>query len=1126
MIRNTGKRALAWCMAALFLLSACTFQAAGGPAIVINEVVTSNGESLEDEKLGSPDWIELKNTGSAPVSLFGYQITDNVQRAEKAFTLPDVTLQPGGFILLYATKEQKTDTLSYESGAICLGFSLKSAGESLALVDPNNRLIGELTVPALDRDVSYARRSDGTYGFCGEPTPGQENSTAIYNAITDVPQRAEALTASTVTGLWISEVSARNDQAVVCDGCEGCDWIELYNANAFDLSLDGFSIGDEPNDNRKANLSGTIPAQGFLIIRCCQDGCENTDGHVCVNIGVSRYGDSLYLFDADGLECASLELPETPAKDVSYMRQTDGSYVFTGTPTPGAENVYTEVPEPVQGAEQQTEAIDAIFVGLNSPVVIHELLPNNRYSIADRDGDRGDWVELYNPGDQPVNMNGWYLSDANKNLTKWAFPAVEIPAHGYLIVFLDGKESNESELHANFSIGEGETLKLYHSATNSYDALTVTATRANISLGRDESGTTVYYWEPTPLAPNGHPRYEADSFGFFQSDGVFISEVAAIHARGSNEDDWIELHNGGSGDVSLNGWTISDDLDEPGKFRFGNETLAAGGYTTVSVNRYAGSFSVSPAGETLFLFDRGGRLVDVFETGVQRLGMTSGRIETDSNVRRVFFEAPTKGEPNTAAYQTGYTSEPTFSETALYCIAPFNLTLSDLQSDATIYYTTDGSEPTRKSQKYTEPITVLKNTVVRAFAVSDGLMDSEIITYTYLFEEPHTVPVVCISMNPTDFKAVWNVKQHSDIKERKGFLTFYESDGLVGTSFPCDVKAKGQGTLKYISQRSLTVSLRAQYGQRSVTYPFYENYPFTEFGAFALRQAGQDYASARMRDAFISRASIGLNVDTANSRFVVLYVNGAYYGLYDFNEELNARYLETHYGVDPDTVNTIMRNGSIARKGDTKEWKSVFQNAKGKNLSSQDAYDKFIEKVDPDFFIDYIIVRTFMRDGDMFNQKYWRTTDYQLRWRPILYDMDYAAREESINGNMMHKYFDISGEPSANGSLTYFYLSVALRTNDAWSRKFVERYVEVVSTFFTEQRLTALIDQMAAEMEPEMARHIKRWGYPKSLSAWHNSVEGLKKVMRRRCEIILEQVRKEFHLSQSEMDALIAKYRQ
>ena len=1091
-------------------------------SIVINEVVSSNGQSLLNEVYGSPDWIELKNVGKTTVSLLGMRITDNIQNTDKAFLLPDVNLEPGQTIVLFANKE-KTDLLSYEGGPICIGFSLKLSGENLALEDSNMQLIQELTVPELIRDVSYARKDDGTYGFCAEPTPGNDNTTTIYSTLSEVPVEVDDAAFSQFTpqeGIIFSEISARNNEALICAGCAGCDWVELYNTTSNVISLDRFVLTDDEDDFDKANLDHiTIPAYGYLVIQCCQDDCIIDDGHICVNMGISRYGDHLYLFDSHGLLCAEIEIPETPLKDMTYALNNTGAYSFTTTATPGSENVFTE---PVEEPEP-TDAPEPVFTGLSSPVIISEALPNNKYSIADRDGDRSDWVELYNTTDNPINMKGYYLTDS-KDLFKFEFPSVSIPAKGYLLVFLSGKESNASELHAGFSLSKGETLVLYNSETNEYDQLMIASVSSNVSIGRDENGTIVYYGEPTPLSPNGHARSEADSIGFFQSDGVFISEVCAIHERGSDEDDWIELYNGGDETIDLDGCYLTDDLDNPTLYQIKNINIKPGAYASVSISKYKGAFSISPSGETIYLFAQDGRTVlDFFESGVQRLGMSSGRIESDPSIRRVFFNNPTKEKKNSSSYEIGYTSDPSFSKTDLYQTTAFQLTISTLQNNTEIYYTTDGSEPTRVSKRYTGPISINKNTVIRAFAVSDGLMDSEIVTYTYLFEKPHTVPVVCLSMAPDDFKKI-NVREHSKIVERKGYVSYYEADGLIGTSFPCDVKAKGRGTLSY-SQKSFTFGLRAAYGQKTVKYPFYPGYSVDEFGAFAVRNAGQDYDLARIRDAYVSRACLSLNVDCANSRAVVMYVNGSYYGVYDFNEELNSKYLENHYGVDSDTVNTIMRNGSIAMKGTNKEFKSIFNYAKNAKLSDDAKYNEFLEKVDEDYFIDYVICRTFMLETDTFNQKYWRTTDYKIKWRPILYDLDYCFMS-GVNRDIMHLYFKKEGQAAAHGSLTYFYFTVALNRNAQFRKKFVERYVEVVMTEFTSEKLLALFDQVVAEYEPEMQRHIDRWHHPSSYSSWQKNIKELRNKIAQRPSVVLEQVRKEFDYSKEEMNQLIEKYSQ
>ncbi len=1106
--------------------------------IVISEVVSSNGESYRDETYGSPDWIELHNESDHSIDLSLWSITDNIKNPEKAFTLPEMILPAGGYLLLLATKQEKTDTFTWDGkSAICLGFSLKAAGEDLVLINANMQTVYELAIPALNRDISYARREDGTYGYCDAPTPGSANTTKIVDVQPDAKEPEQP---TPITGVEISEVSSRNT-LLSCGGCPKCDWIELHNTTNADVDLNGFTLCDKPSDYDDANLSGVIPANGYLLVYCCEKDCETKDQHVCVDFGVSRYGDTLYFFDPNGFEIETLKVPEMPYQDVTYARRADGTFGYCETPTPGEANTadITDIP-PVR--PEKTPAPDEIEPDENGNVDptenatrptglrISEALASNAYSITDSEGERSDWVELVNKTGQTISLSGWYLSDNPKKLRKWAFPEnTTIQPGAYLIIFLSGKTGITSELHASFSLGTEETLFLFNGDTGELDWITIPELPDNTSVGLDENNEQVYYRYPTPGEPNGHADKTAEAMAFFQSDGVYISEVCAIHDRGSGEKDWIELHNGGDRSVSLDGWYLSDSLKDLQKYRISSLSIGANGYAVIETTGSEadrgsndGNFGVDPSGETLYLSDEKGIIRDAFETGVQRKGMTSGRFESNDRVRRVFFTTATKGKQNGNAYYTGYTAQPVFSETALYHTDPFLLTLSCADPSARICYTTDGSEPTAKSTLYTGPIEISKNSVIRAIAFSDFLLDSEIVTFHYLFETPHTLPVVCIAMSPEDFKTVYNVREHKNIKERKGYVNYYESDGLIGTAFPCDIKAKGRGTLEYIHQRSLTLSLRAEYGMRTVNYPFFSDYAFTEFSAFALRQAGQDYNNTRLRDAFASRACLGLNVDCANSRFCIVYINGSYYGIYDFNEELNSRYLETHFGVDPDTVNTIMRNGYTAIKGTNKEFKKVFEAAKTANLSKDSAYETFIEKVDPDAFMDYVICRQFLLDTDSFNQKYWRTTDYKIRWRPILYDLDYILG--NANGSIAHRYFNSEGTPSANGSLTYFHFTVALRTNPGWKQRFVERYVELVMTQFTSERLIALLDQMEAELEPEMARHIERWSHPKSVADWKNNVQKLRSILEKRPEVVLEQVRKEFNVSKEDMNALIEKY--
>jgi hypothetical protein len=99
------------------------------------------------------------------------------------------------------------------------------------------------------------------------------------------------------------------------------------------------------------------------------------------------------------------------------------------------------------------ESLEARVV-LDGGPVITEFMANNNTRLADIDGDFSDWIEIHNPGDTPVNMAGWSLTDEADDLDKWAFPAVTIQPGQYLVVFASGKDRAIAgqQLHTDFQL--------------------------------------------------------------------------------------------------------------------------------------------------------------------------------------------------------------------------------------------------------------------------------------------------------------------------------------------------------------------------------------------------------------------------------------------------------------------------------------------------------------------------------------------------------------------------------------------------------------------------------------------------------------------------------------------------
>ena len=96
-------------------------------------------------------------------------------------------------------------------------------------------------------------------------------------------------------------------------------------------------------------------------------------------------------------------------------------------------------------------------------LVINEFVTDNKDGLVDEDGDYSDWIEIYNPGNQAINLAGWSLTDDSSQPDKWPFPDRTIGSGEYLILFASGKNRSGDTLHTNFRLSKtGEFLGLYN----------------------------------------------------------------------------------------------------------------------------------------------------------------------------------------------------------------------------------------------------------------------------------------------------------------------------------------------------------------------------------------------------------------------------------------------------------------------------------------------------------------------------------------------------------------------------------------------------------------------------------------------------------------------------------------
>jgi hypothetical protein len=135
-------------------------------------------------------------------------------------------------------------------------------------------------------------------------------------------------------------------------------------------------------------------------------------------------------------------------------------------------------------------------------VSINELMPGNsrNTTIVDEYGEHDDWIELSNAGDKDASLDGYFITDDEKDPFKRSLPAqAVVPAKGFLILWAD-KTPGQGPLHLPFGLSKsGESAWLCDPDGKILDGTSFSAPPVpDSSLARYPDGTGAFAWCATP----------------------------------------------------------------------------------------------------------------------------------------------------------------------------------------------------------------------------------------------------------------------------------------------------------------------------------------------------------------------------------------------------------------------------------------------------------------------------------------------------------------------------------------------------------------------------------------------------------------------------------------------------
>lgn len=437
--------------------------------------------------------------------------------------------------------------------------------------------------------------------------------------------------------LRISEYMSANTAYPNADG-RICDWIEIHNTSDKPFNVSGYRLSDDVTQAKYAFPVGTvIPADGYIVVYCDPE----TSGGLYAPFSLRRLGgETLLLMNSANTVLDEIETLRC-RKNTSIVRETDGSFTVSAAPTPGYANT----------DEGYTAYLAASGLGTGA-LRLSEIMAAETLFTAPN-GALCDWVEIENTGSETADLSGMHLTD-KAGEARYTFPEGTLLAPGaFTVVWCSGDGTEGADYAAIRLAKAGESVILTDADGNALDRIQTPFLADDTSYARI-SGEWCVTNRPTPGFANTEEGYAAfaASRGFgdvaVQITEVCLRSEAGLRDADGDSPDWIELYNAGTESVSLDGWYLSDDPEEPARWRIPDITLAPGEYYIIFAsgkNRTQGElhtdFALS-AGESVILTTPIGSTAD-------RVELT--QTEPDASLARIGSDwrecaSPTPGKAN------------------------------------------------------------------------------------------------------------------------------------------------------------------------------------------------------------------------------------------------------------------------------------------------------------------------------------------------------------------------------------------------------------------------------------------------------------------------------------------------
>ena len=444
------------------------------------------------------------------------------------------------------------------------------------------------------------------------------------------------------------------------------------------------------------------------------------------------------------------------------------------------------------------------------------------------------------------------------------------------------------------------------------------------------------------------------------------------------------------------------------------------------------------------------------------------KVDQNGALAEGYYTTPTPGSVNGFSVE-GFVKDTNFSIDRGFHSEPVEIEITSSTPGATIRYTTDGSTPTTENGIiYDTPVKITTTTTLRAAAFKEGFQPTNVDTHTYIYaadvrnqpasppgypatwgtdgggnviadyemdtvitNDPEyseqinsalttTLPVIAISTESANLFAPSGI--YADGREGSSeiavSLEYFDPNSNDEFQQNAGMRLHG-GNARSHPKKPFRLYFRKSYGKGKLRFPLFGESPVDFFDQLILRPGGHDgwavpFGNAShelaphasyIRDQFIRKTETDIGLLSPRGKYVHVYINGLFWGVYDLHERPNAKFFAAHLGGEEEDWDvyhhpTFFGEDYTQVDGSASAYETL-QSLSQSGISTEQDYLDIQEYLDIDGYIDAMITRIWAGDYD------WDAPIYMT-------NPNNPAQEESVG------YFDnknwYCGRKSRNGA--------------------------------------------------------------------------------------------------------------